>query len=63
MTVQRSNLNEEQLEGYDAYQRGNRPQDNPYPWETAQQECRDWIKGFAAARTDKALTIRAGAPQ
>lgn len=58
MTVQLSSFTAEQQEGYIAYSQGKPPSQNPYPWGTARAECEGWIRGYAAARTDRKKAIR-----
>ena len=58
MTDQLSSFTAEQREGHAAYMAGKRPTANPYPWDGAETECKDWARGYAAARTDKARAKR-----
>jgi hypothetical protein len=46
-----------QQEGIDAYQRGTSPTKNPYRMSTDEPLCMAWIRGFNAARTERAREI------
>lgn len=47
-----------QQEGYHAYAQGERPQACPYRWGTDPFAVEQWYRGYAWARTDKALANR-----
>lgn len=42
-----------EAEGYAAFNAGHTPRHNPYSWANAQDRCKAWIRGHAAARTDR----------
>ena len=62
MTVPSSEISDSEIlaaqqEGIDAYQRGTSGRDNPYRMSTNEPLCVAWIRGFAAARRERAREI------
>lgn len=62
MTVPSSEISDSailtaQQAGIDAYQRGTSGRDNPYRMSTNEPLCMAWIRGFNAARTERAREI------
>ncbi|GAB2737014.1 ribosome modulation factor [Sinomonas soli] len=41
-----------EVEGYRAFSTGRTPRHNPYSWKD-EERCKAWIRGHAAARTDR----------
>ena len=57
VTVPSSEILAAQRSGMDAYQSGRSGRDNPYRMRANEALCMAWIRGFNAARTERAREI------